>query len=424
MTPYLALAPVAATAAVIADAIGTIALVWLGGQIMFGDSQPFELLAFQVGLIGAVACLADRRAVRAFPIALIGFAGAAMVSAWTHRGNGPFHDWFQPARQFFYMLVFVFGAAYLLRSKRRLAWFVVLMSGAIVVIAVQLLFDRASSDFVYNRADTRYIASVSQWAGIHQLGFVLVTGLPLCLAVTLGDTSPQRRVAAAVLSLFLMMVAWLNGSRTAILIMSVIVAGMTVMLLPRRRVGWRTIAGIAAIVMIAAASVFAVFTNTWSVLPDVRSLSGDRAPIWRAALQMFLDHPLLGVGPTGYQTAMLRDGYAQAFLPWYPANAGGVEQAHNWPLQVAAETGIVGIASLLWFFVSSWRKSLALRRSDSGIVAIAIGAGLLAIFLRCLFDNFMGLELTAFRMRPFVWFFFAAAVALHRRPPLTAEAAS
>lgn len=415
MRRIAALAPAAVIVAKVADAAGILALAWFATQLIFGDSRPFEYLAMQVGAVGMLACLADRGAARALPVALVGYALAAIASAVAHRDQRTVWEAIVSANHFAYMLVFVFGAAYLLRTRQRMEWLVVLMCGAILVIAAQLLFDRASSQFVYNRADIRYIASVSQWAGLHQVGLVVVAGLPLCLAVTLGHVPPHRRVAAALLSLFLILAAWFNGSRTAILVMGMTVAGMTVLTLPRRGVGWRTVAGSGVLLVVAGLAAWAVFAGA-EAIPAVTSLSGYRSPIWRAALQMFFDHPLLGVGPGAYRPTMLLGGYAEAYLPWYPGNLGGVEQAHNWPLQVAAETGILGISSLLWFFVVAWRAAFTRLRGEAGLVALAIGAALAAIFVRCLFDNFMGLELSAFRMRPFVWLFFAAAVAVWRWP--------
>ena len=407
--------------AIAADAVGIAALAWVGYRILFSYSASFMIEAAWVGVIGTIACLAHPGSSKRMPAALVVLTAAALVSAAVNRWpavwpdpSQPINTLFRTAYPYVFMLIFVFGAAHLLRTRLRLAWFTVTVAGAIVVLAVQILFDRAATGFVYNRGDMVSLPSVAQLSGIHQAGFVLVTGLPLCLALGVTGSTLSQIASGGVLSATLIASGWVNGSRTSVISMAVVCAAVVATLATTLKIGRRR-ALLWSAMAAAPIAIAALLFTSMSSMPAVTSITGDRAPIWRATAQIFFDHPLVGVGPGNYTTVMLRDDYAERFLPWYPA-IGGREQAHNLPLQVAAETGIAGVAALLLFFAWAWQAS---RRAYAHMPVIALGIGfaVFAIFVRCLFDNFLGLEVTADRMRPFVWIFFAAAVAVGRLPP-------
>lgn len=403
----------------IADAAATAGCLWLGWQVMFGDFQPFHVEALWIGMIGALACLADPRARRSFPAGLVGYALAGVVSSLVHNWAGANLDggfaWpvvFGPVDYLLYMLVFVFGAAYVLRTPARQAWFVTALTIAVLVIAAQLLFDRASTDFVYSRNGRTFIPSVAQWSGLHQVGLVFVIGIPLCLSLAIRGGTVMRAVSGGLLTTFLAIAAWFNGSRSGLMVIAFIVTVMLATRLPRPRLTGRqlmTVAGL-AIVLVGAAAMW----SPWSLSDRLF----DRAPIWRAAWQMFLDHPWTGVGPRQFTNTMHAGGYGATFLPWYESSHGGTENAHNLPLQVAAETGIVGLVSLVWFAVWAWRGcARSAARNHELVIATAVGFAVMAFFARTLFDNFFALDFETDRIKPLAWSLFAAAVAVHRWTP-------
>lgn len=105
------------------------------------------------------------------------------------------------------------------------------------------------------------------------------------------------------------------------------------------------------------------------------------------ALQMFADHPILGVGLGNYP--LLYQEYARRFGLEFRSE---VRQAHNLYLEVASETGILGFlsfAALLWGMLSSmWRaqKALASKGLNSmSNMVIAYAFGLLGFLVAALF---------------------------------------
>jgi putative inorganic carbon (HCO3(-)) transporter len=138
---------------------------------------------------------------------------------------------------------------------------------------------------------------------------------------------------------------------------------------------------VALTVAVAAVAVVAVSTNM-SLLDRTTvdregGLSSQvRLNIWRDTVPMILERPLLGHGP---------DNFAEPFRPHMGEelrssitnNSGQVsrvDRAHNDLLQVAATTGLLGLAAYLWILVSYFRN--AYRRG--GWPLIALSGGVLA----------------------------------------------
>ncbi len=155
----------------------------------------------------------------------------------------------------------------------------------------------------------------------------------------------------------------------------------------RRRTG--ALAALAALVIIAA---LALALGLWAPpqalaqrlnsmlsflhLRDVRQVevtdenyaAVERLAHWQAALAMWRDHLWLGVGFGNYGTA-----YADYALPKWPLPLG---HAHNYYLNVAAETGFLGLIAYLGAWGAAlWQTSLALRRARGDYThALALGA--------------------------------------------------
>jgi tetratricopeptide (TPR) repeat protein/O-antigen ligase len=119
-------------------------------------------------------------------------------------------------------------------------------------------------------------------------------------------------------------------------------------LLSRR---WRPLFVSAILVMLVAA----LGAGLWAATRFGDHASGDavRWDLWRSALAMFRDHPLVGVGPAAYGTALrlYRDPLvARDYLT----------TAHNLYLNTGAETGIFGLLAGAWLLLALawawWRR--------------------------------------------------------------------
>lgn len=409
--------------AVILDAAGLVLLVWLCGQVLFGGSQLFETEALWIGAIGAMACWLQPGARRNLPIPMLAYVGIAVLSAAVHQwptvSSAASPNWWQlfaPAVSLMTMAVCVLGVAHLLRGRLRVSLFVVLLAVSIQVLAVQLLFDRTVSAFLYNEAGSVSLPSVSQWAGLHQAGLLFVIGLPLCLSAGMLGRTALPVVAGLILAATLITAAFFNGSRGGIAVMAFTAVGMLLArVLKQGRAGWLR----PAFVLLIAALPLLLWYSATHVTTSTRSwsLSTGRAEIWKAAAMVVRDHPWLGVGPGNYTTTMLADGYAEKFLYQVEGRYSGAEQAHNLLLHVGAEVGVLGavflLALFLWLIRGCWS---AFRAGEIRMVSAGLLFALAAFLFRSMSDNFLDGLVSIDRTRVLLWALFAAALAVSRLP--------
>ena len=102
-------------------------------------------------------------------------------------------------------------------------------------------------------------------------------------------------------------------------------------------------------------------------ITDANYASLERLAHWQSALDMWRDRPWVGVGFGNYEAA-----YAAYALPKWPLALG---HAHNYYLNIAAETGIIGLLAYLslWGTVT-WQLLRAVRQAGSPYAkALALG---------------------------------------------------
>ncbi len=122
--------------------------------------------------------------------------------------------------------------------------------------------------------------------------------------------------------------------------------------------------------------------------PAPQALSDTSAPprleLWRAAVKMWLDYPLLGIGPDNF-----RHVYGQ-----YLGQTTFDDRitANSWYLEVLATTGLIGvIAGLLVIvaFVITARRQWLWAMHSERILVLGLGVALLTFFMHGTVDYFM-----------------------------------
>jgi O-antigen ligase len=101
---------------------------------------------------------------------------------------------------------------------------------------------------------------------------------------------------------------------------------------------------------------------------DANYASLERLAFWQAALDMWHERPWLGIGFGNYQAV-----YPQFSLPKWRMALG---HAHNYYLNIAAETGLMGLLTyLLLWGVAAWQTTQVLYKTRGPYVkALALGA--------------------------------------------------
>jgi O-antigen ligase len=106
-----------------------------------------------------------------------------------------------------------------------------------------------------------------------------------------------------------------------------------------------------------------------------------RMTLWKAAIKVFLDHPLTGIGPGVFRYV---DQYYGSlwFGSTYPFVRG--LSAHNLFLHYLAESGIIGVLAMLSLFfnqffhaVRVWRNSLITEKASHVTALVVVSSGLL-----------------------------------------------
>lgn len=94
--------------------------------------------------------------------------------------------------------------------------------------------------------------------------------------------------------------------------------------------------------------------------------------LWAAGLRMVVDRPAFGQGPGTFYSEM-----GHYHRPGYPSESLRHENAHNYFVQVAAETGILGLAGFLWcvgtVMVPGFTRALIEKHSRTRLLAIGAG---------------------------------------------------
>lgn len=223
---------------------------------------------------------------------------------------------------------------------------------------------------------------------------LLVIAIPLAFERFLHEPRLRLRLVALASGSLATAAAVLTFSRGGFLALLVIGAVLVVRF--RRR--WIPVIGVAAIAFLALGVLQGTYTSRIGsiarVLPGVSSdevadpsIEG-RAALMRIGLDMWGDHPLLGVGSANYPVRYVEYNRSVGIDPAlgrYP---------HDLPLEVAAETGLVGLAVWLALLVaairSMWRTRSRLKaRARPDLVGLIDGVliALIGFEVTGLFQN-------------------------------------
>jgi O-antigen ligase len=192
-------------------------------------------------------------------------------------------------------------------------------------------------------------------------GQILVAALPLALYRILDEKKLSLKLVATLSALLLVFAVLNTYSRGAFLGMMVVLGLIAI----ERRVNiWLILLVISTtLVMIPflpegfteRLQTLSIFTNDNASVRSEVSFQG-RSSEMQAGLQMFADHPILGVGIANY--AVNYQEYASRIGLEYRTEG---RQAHSLYLEIAAETGLLGIAAFTALFVS-WLMGLQQAR--------------------------------------------------------------
>lgn len=306
-----------------------------------------------------------------------------------------------------FLVLYVFVA-----NERDARWtkvFVAVLLGTGALVALhgiyQFLFQVGPEGFVLFGRYMRAYGTFEQpnpYAGYLGLTLPLATGLLGTLLLPRSHRVPDQWLLwAGVCGTFMLIALVMSWSRGGWLGFAAAAAVMALAIIARS--GRTAVFGAVAVVLLA----YVVLAGGLSLVPpslvqrfgdfvpylglgDVRGLEItdanfavlERMAHWQAALGMWTDHPWLGVGIGNYEVV-----YSSYALPLWPLPLG---HAHNYYLNIAAETGVLGLAAYLFLWgtalLMAWRGARHASGWSLGI-ALAVLGMLVHLAVHNLFDN-------------------------------------
>ncbi len=123
-----------------------------------------------------------------------------------------------------------------------------------------------------------------------------------------------------------------------------------------------------------------------SISSSPQSQANQRLKLWATTPQIVADHPLFGIGIRQYPVVAPRYGLIEA---------SGVtfEHAHNIPLTIAAELGLLGLVLLAWWAVALVRTLMRACRRNVGAnlgLAFAVAGAMVSLGLQGMVDDALG----------------------------------
>ena len=188
--------------------------------------------------------------------------------------------------------------------------------------------------------------------------------LPILTAFAINEREqPRTRRLAAFLTVFSFVALILTGTRAAI-IASVIACPCLVTAVAKNRA--KTLLALFGVgIVLAAAAISYPQTNArlQTILDMNYQSNSERILVWRSALKMFADHPLLGVGYGNFKTV-----YDASYVS--PESVEDIKHTHNNYLQSLVETGLIGFAAYLWLLFNIFAVLFKNRKRHIYIEAI------------------------------------------------------
>ncbi|MBZ9578192.1 O-antigen ligase family protein [Patescibacteria group bacterium] len=148
--------------------------------------------------------------------------------------------------------------------------------------------------------------------------------------------------------------------------------------------------------------------KTIFVLSDTSSL--DRKAIWEVAVRMIRDRPLFGHGLSTFMGNFASFGKDY----YYFKTQGLIPYAHNCYLQIAAETGIVGLVSFLWLIGTFFIHTIIFLKKIKDKFYHAVLAGISAGIIVTLVHSAVDTNLYSLQLSVLFWIMLGLNAALQR----------
>lgn len=298
-----------------------------------------------------------------------------------------------------------FAGAHLVRTREQMGSLTSLLTwlaGLMVAAGVfQLFVDERMGFNFFTGSDRRVVATLGNPAF---LGGWIVLLLPVLVADLVGRPLRSMRGAlqgAVIVGLFILLL--LTRTRSSLLALP---CGFFIFLLWRGG-GFRRplLIGGAAAAMLTAGAVF-FLPGIGERLGSLAHIAGAatlarRVPIWEAGWGAFLDRPILGHGPGQFERVM-RDYRSPDY--WTTGSEDVIPHAHNEPIELLADGGIVGLLLFGWVVTAALHSAWG-AKGDSPSWSRTMSAGIIGGMGALLADNLANVSMRQPPVAMLFWLF-------------------
>lgn len=144
--------------------------------------------------------------------------------------------------------------------------------------------------------------------------------------------------------------------------------------------------------------------NRADTIMEISKANDVRFPLWHEAMNITADFPLLGSGLNTYASIAPRYKLTEE-TGYYP---------HNCYLQMAAESGVLGLGAFLWILITLFRISLMNIKRINDKFCGAVLAGLLAGLFGLLVHSFFDVDIYSLQLGNLMWFIMGLIVAVQK----------
>ncbi len=299
----------------------------------------------------------------------------------------------------------LFLSVYLLSEQDRMKNSLKVLHWAGVVLVPLAIYEGITRHFLWYREYAGWVPPRVNTTFVDPNIFAryIVIAITANLILNLLETNRKNKWLYYASMVCLLIALWLSYSRAG-LVSVVMVTTALLFFFPNKR--YVLAAGISGVALIAIIIVHPAIVQRFSGLAQgIWALDPGRFYLWRVALAMFMEHPVLGVGLGAFQLTF-ETYYRQMMLPQF-----WVTRSHTSVLTVASELGAIGLGALLWLWVSLLR---AVRRLRSSQEKYLLGVG----FFLIVFAVFLSAQFEArFFEDPVIWLCMAQLAALNQVEP-------
>jgi hypothetical protein len=271
------------------------------------------------------------------------------------------------------IIVFWWFSAQMLEDSRLLEATWVVAALAVLELAVRVILSRLDEGLDQIPLEVRSVT----WLGKHQIAWVFTLFAPFLLARFIGDQRRSISLFNGVVWAVVGLANYLLLSRMGSLVFLLATLGVCVLNLPHWR-RWIVLMGAAAAggaIVIAKNLRITAFVAA-SFLDRTQNPGIDlRLRVWEESWGMFQAHPIVGIG-LGTFDKVAYQMPATAANPDFQLNGW---HAHNVPLHILTEAGVLGLAAwvFLWYvivraLVRAWRTGSREQRVYSAAALVSV----------------------------------------------------